>query len=110
MKDRRNYVISYFMCTNCGHETIPLPRLANNKKHWGHLKKMYCPFCKQEYNAFEIVNDYDKEVFYQLFESGAFKENCDIMEQDRKQKKKIVKQLEEEKKKKKKKNKLDISV
>ena len=101
MSNRRNFVISCFICTKCGHESIPLARKSSNKKKWGHLKLMYCPHCKKEYNAFEIVNDFDREVFYQLFEEGAFIEDCQRIDEQRIRNQEIVKEIDKSKNKKK---------
>lgn len=93
---RQNFVISRFMCTNCGKETIPIPRQASKKRHWAHLKKMYCPHCKGEYNAFEVVNDYDVEVFKKLYENGAFKQEAQIAKEIENQKREVLKIFKEE--------------
>ena len=47
------YSISNFYCTNCSN-CIPLPRMENKKREKGHLKKLYCPCCKQEVNHLEV--------------------------------------------------------
>ena len=93
------FSISRFMCTNCGRETIPLPRKSNQRRPWAHLKKMYCPFCGGEYNAFEVVRDYDKEVFYEMYNEGFFKEDCLEMEKISKRKEEILREIRQKRSK-----------
>ena len=49
----RNYNISYFICPECGN-SIPLPRMKNNKRKKGHIKDLYCPYCNQVVKTTEI--------------------------------------------------------
>lgn len=45
--------ISTFICPECGGK-FPLPRSRSNRREKGHHKKLWCPFCKQEVNTYEI--------------------------------------------------------
>ena len=48
------YFISQFFCTECGNEGIPLPRPESKKRESGHLKTLYCNYCKKETNFVEV--------------------------------------------------------
>ena len=65
---KRNYVISYFVCPECG-KTFPLPRTKSMKRNKGHIKDLYCVYCNKEVKATEIRNgDYyagdDGTIYY----------------------------------------------
>lgn len=80
--------LSYFYCTNCGNSTIPLPRKTAKQKSPGHLKKMYCPHCKEIYNCYECHDEQDIEEFKERFKNGEFKDCNDalnIMKQEKKE-------------------------
>ena len=38
--------ISNLKCTKCGNK-ISIPRKRSNLREDGHIKHMYCPFCKE---------------------------------------------------------------
>ena len=50
---RRNYVISNFICSECG-ITVPLPRNHGRQREHGHCKDMWCPSCMKESKFKEI--------------------------------------------------------
>lgn len=52
-----------FYCTNCGRLTYTLPRKVCHQHNKGHLKNLYCPWCKQEYNHWECHDDEEAENF-----------------------------------------------
>lgn len=60
---RRNYVISYFICENCN-MSFPLPRLKSRQRENGHIKDIWCPYCKGESKFLEIK---DKQVYKTMF-------------------------------------------
>ena len=43
---RQAYCISYFTCPSCG-KVFPLPRKRGSRRSRGHIKDIYCPFCKE---------------------------------------------------------------
>lgn len=49
-----NITMSDMYCTNCGKKNIPVPRKKGKEREPGHLKKMYCIYCKREVNMVEI--------------------------------------------------------
>lgn len=49
-----NFTMSDFYCTQCGKKTFSLPRQASAQREPGHLKNLYCIFCKQTNNCVEI--------------------------------------------------------
>lgn len=56
----RTFYISNFYCSKCGNKGIPVPRGAYRMREKYHLKKLYCPYCKEETNHLEIrEDDYD---------------------------------------------------
>ena len=65
---------SRFFCTHCGKEGIPVIRKKGQERKSGHLKKLYCLYCKDEYNHVEIktAGDYSYEDFLEEFNAGRF--------------------------------------
>ena len=61
-----------FYCTLCGKKGIPVIRTEGELRAKGHLKKLYCLFCKAETNHCEIAFDYTKEDFHTEFTLGRF--------------------------------------
>lgn len=45
---------SDFYCTQCGKKGIPVIRKENKCREAGHLKKLFCIYCKTETNHCEI--------------------------------------------------------
>ncbi len=62
---RKNSTVSRFFCTQCGKAQF-LMRKQSLQKEKGHLKKLYCPFCKNHCNHYE-VREYDLEFDYDAF-------------------------------------------
>lgn len=46
------YTISDFICPECG-RSFPLPRQKSKRREKGHIKDLYCPFCKKYVKTFE---------------------------------------------------------
>lgn len=72
-----NYFISDFYCTCCGQKGMPLARKDNKRKEPGHLKKLYCIYCKAEKNFCEVrpyssytLEDFKFEFMNNNFEDG----------------------------------------
>jgi hypothetical protein len=65
---------SRFYCTECGKENIMVFRNRGHRREAGHLKKLYCPYCKTERNCAEVSdkNNYTYDVFLEEFKSGCF--------------------------------------
>ena len=70
-------VINNFYCTRCGHKGIPISRQDNKMREPGHLKKLYCMYCKQEVNHAECkeFSKYTYREFLEEFNGGNFNEN-----------------------------------
>lgn len=67
--------LSEFYCTGCGNKAMPIQRKESKLKKSGHLKKLYCIYCRREMNCCEIrpySNSYILENFRNEFESGVF--------------------------------------
>ena len=47
MKYRKNYSISNLVCPDCSC-SFPIPRRKGSERERGHIKDLYCPFCKKE--------------------------------------------------------------
>ena len=61
----RHFTISTFTCTVCGKEGIPIGRKQNSQREFGHLKKIYCIYCKEETNHVEIREfDYTDQLLH----------------------------------------------
>ena len=73
-RNESNYCISDFYCTQCGNRGIPLARVLYCQREAGHLKRLYCMYCKTETNFVEIKPDgpYSVETFKTEFEEGNF--------------------------------------
>ena len=65
---------SEFYCTKCGRRGIPIARKVGKQREAGHLKKLYCPFCREEVNHAEIrpFGEYNYEDFKLEFDLGRF--------------------------------------
>ena len=73
------YVSHSFFCTNCGQKGIPIARSVGKLREPGHLKKLYCIYCKAEHNFAEIGPGYSEEDFRREFEAGNFKEGKRVL-------------------------------
>ena len=69
------YVSSTFFCTQCGKRGIPIPRSKNHLREKGHLKRLYCPYCRRVVNHVELSAKYTEEDFRKEFEAGSFDRN-----------------------------------
>lgn len=63
-----------FYCVKCGNKGIPIARKTCSQREPGHLKKLYCPYCKAEVNHVEIRpnGSYTYEDFLREFHLGRF--------------------------------------
>lgn len=68
---------STFYCTNCGNLIYSLPRRCSALKEPGHLKNLYCQYCKQVHNCAEIrqFGKYTYDDFLLEFEGKNFNED-----------------------------------
>ena len=55
MRKRGNMYTSYMTCSECGKQ-FPIMRCRGNMREKGHLKDMWCPFCKQDVKFIERVD------------------------------------------------------
>lgn len=67
-------VESDFYCTKCGNKGIPIARQARAKREAGHLKKLWCPHCKDFINHVECKpsTKYAYEDFLIEFQENNF--------------------------------------
>lgn len=58
--------INDFYCTRCGRLGIPIARRAGHGREAGHLKVLYCLYCKANVNHVECkpFSKYTKEDFF----------------------------------------------
>ena len=72
----RNIEEHDFYCVKCGNKGIPIMRRGGNFREAGHLKKLYCLFCKKEINHVECLpfSKYTYEDFKLEFENNNFDE------------------------------------
>ena len=73
----QNFTTSDFYCTKCGKKGIPIARKVGHEREAGHLKKLYCLYCKQEWNHVECKmfshynhDDFIKEYTYNNFDNN----------------------------------------
>jgi len=52
---RRSYIISRFICPDCG-LVMPLPRYKGKQKEHGHVKDIWCPGCYSKKKFVEVRN------------------------------------------------------
>lgn len=73
--------ISSFYCTSCGKQGIYIPRKPGKEREPGHLKKLYCIYCKEEKNMVEIRQNgkYTLEDFQVEYKYGNFTSTGDRM-------------------------------
>ena len=60
----RKCVISYLRCLECGRE-FPIPRRDCSAREKGHIKDIWCPFCRAER---KFVENNDNEYYSKRFE------------------------------------------
>ena len=63
----RNISISLCKCEECGND-FPVPRKNNKFREKGHIKTIYCPFCKKKTQHVEqryCDNDFKQEMGYE---------------------------------------------
>ena len=72
--NNNSYIISDFYCTKCGNKGIALPRKTKKIREPGHLKKLYCPYCREVVNHVECrgIGKYDYDDFLIEFNNGNF--------------------------------------
>lgn len=72
----KGYTISDFYCTKCGNKSIPIPRGLGREREPGHLKNIFCVYCKKDTNHVECrgFGQYTKEDFLNEFYNGNFDE------------------------------------
>ena len=72
----QNFTISDFYCTKCGKKGIPIARKLGHEREAGHLKKLYCLYCKQEWDHAECkpFSHYTHEDFLIEFNYNNFDE------------------------------------
>ena len=47
------YCISQFICPNCGNK-FSLPRAKSMRREKGHIKDLWCPYCKEVVKTMEV--------------------------------------------------------
>ena len=69
--------VSDFYCTQCGKKGIPVIRKNGQFREKGHLKKLYCCYCKEETNHVEVrpFGKYTYDNFLEEYNLGRFLEN-----------------------------------
>ena len=73
---RVDFTVSQFYCCKCGKKGIDIARRIGHYRGPGHLKKLYCIYCKQEWNHVEIrpmhtgytLEDFELERRYSNFD------------------------------------------
>lgn len=77
-KKNNNIEISEMYCCKCGKKGLNIFRKNSKYREPGHLKKLYCVYCKQEWNHAEIrsiYSDYNYEDFQLEMKYNNFDEN-----------------------------------
>lgn len=53
LKKRKDGIIVYYRCVYCGNE-MTVPRRKSRKRGDGHIKDLWCPWCKVDAKFTEI--------------------------------------------------------
>lgn len=71
---RQSVVLSEFYCTKCGNKGIPIMRRRGAEREAGHLKRIFCLKCQQEWNHAECkpYSHYDYNDFLLEFKHSNF--------------------------------------
>lgn len=74
--NKKDYLISQFYCTQCGRRGIPLRRPREKQREPGHLKNLFCIWCKKKTNHTEVrsFGQYTYDTFLIEFKEGNFTE------------------------------------
>lgn len=75
---KQNFIMSEMYCTSCGRKGIAIPRKNGKYREPGHLKNLYCIYCRKNCNHAEVrdmYSDYNYEDFLLEFENGNFDED-----------------------------------
>lgn len=77
MSKNQRVTVSEFYCTKCGRRGVPISRRIGHQREAGHLKKLYCIYCKEEVNHAEVrpFGEYNYEDFQKEFKLGRFLED-----------------------------------
>lgn len=77
MPKSKETTTSEFYCTRCGKKGIPIARKIGKQREAGHLKRLYCLYCREEINHAEVrpFGEYNYEDFQMEFELGRFLED-----------------------------------
>lgn len=76
--NKKSFLLSKMYCTCCGNRGIDIARRFGKYREPGHLKKLYCIYCKEEKNHVEIrpfYSDYNYEDFQLEMKYHNFDEN-----------------------------------
>lgn len=74
--NNKKLYISDFYCTQCGNKGLPVMRRKGKDREPGHLKNLYCIYCKKEVNHAEVRpgGNYTLDDFREEFNLGIFVE------------------------------------
>lgn len=74
MARNQEVTTSEFYCTNCGKKGIPIARKTGKQREAGHLKHLYCIYCKKDWNFAEVrpFGEYNYEDFEIEYHYGNF--------------------------------------
>lgn len=72
MPSKGKQEVHEFYCTKCGKRGIPIVRQASHFREKGHLKKLYCIYCREEVNHVECRNDIEVQEFLEKFAKGEY--------------------------------------
>ena len=72
-KWQRQQKVDFFV-HNVGKEGLPIQRKKGQEREAGHLKKLYCIYCKKDINHAEIreIGGYEVKDFQQEYNLGRF--------------------------------------
>lgn len=77
MCKQNDFLPSRFFCTHCHQEGLPCLRKSGRYREPGHLKRLYCPHCKEVWNHVEVrpIGGYTYEDFLLEVKYDNFDEN-----------------------------------
>ena len=77
MAKNKSFTTSDFYCTRCGRQGIPIARRLGAEREAGHLKRLYCLYCREEVNHVECkpFSYYTREDFFIEYLNENFNED-----------------------------------
>ena len=67
-----NFISHDCYCIYCGNKGISVVRNNGRMRKKGHLKNLYCVYCRRVTRHYEVYDNEDKDKFIEKFNKGDF--------------------------------------